>query len=119
MNAVLAELGFMDGYSDVPVILTEAFAEQCAQAFIEVIVARGKLTKKQKVTKPETSYRVKVNTAVLNIRRGPGTNFSKAGAIRDKGVYTIVEEQTGPGATKWGKLKSGAGWISLDYVKLI
>ena len=33
------------------------------------------------------------------------------------GVYTIVEEATGKGATKWGKLKSGAGWISLDYAK--
>lgn len=30
--------------------------------------------------------------------------------------YTIVAEAAGPGATKWGKLKSGAGWISLDYV---
>ena len=33
-----------------------------------------------------------------------------------KGIYTIVGEAAGPGATKWGKLKSGAGWISLDYV---
>lgn len=31
-------------------------------------------------------------------------------------IYTIVAEAAGPGATKWGKLKSGAGWISLDYV---
>jgi len=26
-----------------------------------------------------------------------------------------VAESTGKGAAKWGKLKSGAGWISLDY----
>lgn len=32
-------------------------------------------------------------------------------------VYTIVEEADGPGASKWGRLKSGAGWISLDFVK--
>ncbi|WP_300606989.1 hypothetical protein [uncultured Oscillibacter sp.] len=31
------------------------------------------------------------------------------------GGYTIVEEATGKGTTKWGKLKSGAGWVSLDY----
>ena len=43
----------------------------------------------------------------------------KLGSITDKGVYTIVEEKTGTGATKWGKLKSGAGWISLDYVRKI
>ena len=36
--------------------------------------------------------------------------------IKGKGIYTIVAEAAGPGATKWGKLKSGAGWISLDYV---
>lgn len=53
----------------------------------------------------------------MNIRKGPGTNYGTNGVIRDKGVYTIVDEATGTGATKWGKLKSGAGWISLDYAK--
>ena len=43
----------------------------------------------------------------------------KAAGIRDHGVYTIVAESTGTGATKWGKLKSGAGWISLDYTKKV
>lgn len=61
-------------------------------------------------------YRVKVNDAtVLNIRKGPGTNYAVAGQIKDNGVYTITQESTGTGAKKWGKLKSGAGWISLDY----
>lgn len=61
-------------------------------------------------------YRIKVNDdTVLNIRKGPGTNYSKNGSISDNGVFTIVEESSGTGAKKWGKLKSGAGWISLDY----
>lgn len=64
-----------------------------------------------------TSYTVKVTTAVLNIRKGPGTNYGTNGTIKDKGVYTIVAESDGPGASKWGKLKSGAGWISLDYTQ--
>lgn len=63
------------------------------------------------------AYTVKVNASALNIRKGPGTNYGTNGVIRDKGVYTIVDEATGTGATKWGKLKSGAGWISLDYAK--
>jgi len=46
MTAVLMELGFMDSQTDVPVILTEAYADQCAAAIVEVIVARGKLQKK-------------------------------------------------------------------------
>ena len=57
-------------------------------------------------------YLVKVTADVLNIRKGPGTNYAKTGAIRDQGIYTIVEEQSG-----WGRLKSGAGWISLAYTK--
>lgn len=60
-------------------------------------------------------YKVKVTANTLNIRRGAGTNYALAGTIRNGGVYTIVQESTGQGAKKWGKLKSGAGWISLDY----
>jgi hypothetical protein len=60
-------------------------------------------------------YRVRINTDTLNIRSGPGTNNAIVGAIRDRGIYTIVAEATGTGATKWGRLKSGAGWISLDH----
>lgn len=69
--------------------------------------------------KPETStnYLVKVKADVLNIRKGPGTNYDISGQIKDHGVYTIVAESDGTGASKWGKLKSGAGWISLDYVE--
>lgn len=65
------------------------------------------------------SYMVKVTASVLNIRKGAGTNYSTVGQIKDKGTYTIVDETTGTGATKWGLLKSYQsgrnGWISLDY----
>lgn len=66
-----------------------------------------------------TSYRVKITTDVLNIRKGPGTNYGTNGSIKGRGVYTIVAESSGTGATKWGKLKSGAGWISLDYASKV
>lgn len=64
-------------------------------------------------------YKVKITTNALNIRSGPGTDYSKVGMIVDKGIYTIVDQENGKGAKKWGKLKSGAGWISLDYTKKI
>lgn len=71
----------------------------------------------QPITPPATgSYTVKVNITDLNIRSGPGTNYKIVGQT-GKGVFTIVEEALGAGATKWGKLKSGAGWISLDFVE--
>lgn len=64
----------------------------------------------KKVYPTFTSYKVKVMTDALNIRSGPGTGYKINGCIRDNGVYTIVAEQNG-----FAKLKSGAGWICLDY----
>ncbi len=63
------------------------------------------------------SYMVKVTDPALNIRSGPGTNHPVVGVIRDLGSYTIVQEQSGAGASVWGQLLSGAGWISLDYTQ--
>ena len=70
---------------------------------------------------PETvsfPYKVRVRIDDLNIRRGPGTNYASRG-YTGKGVFTIVEEADGPGATRWGLLKSyqsnRSGWISLDF----
>lgn len=63
-------------------------------------------------------YKVKVSIDDLYIRKGPGTNHEKNGFC-PVGIYTIIEESEGEGATKWGKLKSGAGWISLDFAKQV
>ena len=57
---------------------------------------------------------VKVTTDVLNIRKGPGVAYQKTGQIKSRGIFTIVEV-----SGKWGKLKSGAGWIHLDYTSPI
>ena len=67
------------------------------------------------------TFLVKVSIDDLNIRRGPGTNHDKVGVYTGKGVFTIIEVADGPGAIKWGLLKSYAdkrnGWISLDYAE--
>lgn len=61
-------------------------------------------------------FKVKVDTLDLNIRTGAGTDYAKTGEHTGKGVFTIVEVKEGKGSTAgWGRLKSGAGWISLDY----
>lgn len=65
-------------------------------------------------------FLVKVDVSDLNIRKGPGTNYNKTGSFTGKGVFTIVDVSNGIGSNKgWGKLKSGAGWIALDYAKRI
>lgn len=62
----------------------------------------------------------KVTAAALNIRKGPGTGYGTAGTIRDRGTYTIEEIKAGPGSKSgWGRLKSGAGWVSMDYMRKI
>lgn len=71
---------------------------------------------------PEAStslpYQVRIEVKNLNIRSAPDKSSSSNG-FAAPGVYTIVAESDGDGATKWGKLKSGAGWVSLDYCKKI
>ena len=64
-------------------------------------------------------YLVRVSVTDLNIRKGPGTNYAKTGKYTGKGVFTIVEEAGGQGASRWGRLKSGAGWKSLDFAAKI
>lgn len=63
-------------------------------------------------------YLVRVTSTKLNLRTGPGTNYPSKGYIKPT-VYTVVSEAQGAGASKWGKLKSGSGWISLDYAKKV
>lgn len=75
-------------------------------------------------TKPtegsDVPYLVNVDIAYLNIRKGPGMNYDKTGVYTGKGVFTIIEVRDGDGSKSgWGRLKSGAGWISLDYTKRV
>ena len=73
-----------------------------------------------KSKKDTKSYRVEVTIPNLNIRKGPGTNYAVTGKFTGKGVFTIVDESKGKGSDRgWGKLKSGAGWISLDFATKI
>ena len=118
--AILVEGGFMDGKNDYNVITSEAGQDAYARAVAEGLIEFLNIPKKASApTNAFGSYRVKVTASALNIRKGAGTNYGINGVITDKGVYTIVDEANGKGATKWGKLKSGAGWISLDFCKKV
>lgn len=65
-----------------------------------------------KVVPSETkSFMVKILVDDLNIRTGPGTAYQSVGSLNKNEVYTIVEVNS---QGTWGKLKSGAGWISLN-----
>ena len=65
-------------------------------------------------------FKVKVTIPDLRIRSGPGTNTAATGKFTGAGVFTITEVRDGPGSAKgWGRLKSGAGWIALDFSQKI
>ena len=68
-------------------------------------------------------YLVRVSIPDLNIREAPGTDKPKTGKVTGMGVFTIVEEADGKGASRWGLLKSYRekrnGWISLDHASRI
>lgn len=72
----------------------------------------------EKESASEFPYLVKITALSLNVRAGAGTSFKKNTAVRMNEVYTIVDEKMN-GSVKWGKLKSGAGWISLKYTKRV
>ena len=81
-------------------------------------VSSNTITSTPVVQQPTTNngfpYVVQITANVLNIRKGPGTNYPVVGQIKDKGKYTIMEVQNG-----FGRLKSGAGYISMKYTQKI
>lgn len=67
-------------------------------------------------TAPSTSteYVVKITADVLNVRSGAGTSYSTVGQVKKGESYTITKQQG-----NWGYLKSGLGWICLDYTEKV
>lgn len=59
-------------------------------------------------------HMVKIMANTLNVRVGAGVEYKIRTTVKKGEIYTIVEEKDG-----WGKLKSGDGWIYLDYVTKI
>ena len=72
------------------------------------------------MTNADCPFMVKVSIPDLNIRKGAGTNTAKTGMCTGAGVFTIMEVKSGKGSNAgWGRLKSGAGWISLDFASRV
>lgn len=86
MPAVLLELGFMDSKTDVPVILSEQYADSCAKAICEVIVKRAGLKKKADEKK---LYRVQVGAFYVRANAESLVNELKA-----KGYSAVIKEET-------------------------
>lgn len=97
-------------------------AKKCADENkgYSVFDENGKAVYTSKAANSTSSFKVQISISDLNIRKGPGTNYATTGKFTGKGVFTIVETKQGTGSAKgWGKLKSGAGWIALDFATKI
>lgn len=74
-----------------------------------------------KAAEPEAKvpFLVKVSISDLNIRKGPGTNYDRV-QFCPPSIYTILEVKAGQGsAAGWGRLKSGIGWVSLEFCQRV
>lgn len=91
-----------------------------AQAIAYGIMDGFGLRKQPTPTPAFTPYVVKVDVSKiydheLNIRQQPTAKSAITGVIRETMSLTIVAEEKDENGATWGKLKSGAGWISLAY----
>lgn len=98
-------------------------AKKCADQNpgYKVFDADGNVVYEPKAAEPaeKVPFLVKVSISDLNIRKGPGIGYDRVQFI-PIGVYTIEEVKSGKGSKAgWGRLKSGIGWISLDFVKRV
>ena len=84
----------------------------CPEPFVRDSQAWDSFKASLTATTATTGYLVKITADTLNVRAGAGTNYKINTRVKKNEVYTIIQEQNG-----WGKLKSGAGWISLNYTK--
>lgn len=126
---LIIEHGFHTNTRCTNWLLNDSNLDKLAKAEVDVIAQYYGVKKPAQTAKPAAAtntssfkpYLVRVKVSALNIRKTPKWGDSDVvGVIRDKGTYTIVGETMLEG-TKFGKLKSGAGWISVEssYVKKI
>lgn len=113
---VITEVAFLDNVKDVTICDTLEERQRNGRAIAHGILKKLGISINDKPVSTTKSYKVKVTTDVLNVRSGAGTNYKVTTKVKKNEVYTIVEEKG-----NWGRLKSGAGYISLNpkYVKKI
>ena len=64
----------------------------------------------------ERTYTMELG-AWVPIFEGPGYDYVYEKLVGKDNTYTIVMEMWDEEGNLWGKLKSGAGWVDLDYIK--
>lgn len=97
-------------------VLANAKAKADENPGYEVYNSAGKCVYSPTGSGDGTPFKVRVKIEDLNIRKGPGYKTYKSVGFCPVGTYTIVETKVAEGYT-WGRLKSGVGWIALEYAE--
>lgn len=58
---------------------------------------------------------IRITADVLNVRKGPGTEYPVFCTVRRNERYHITEVVN----DRWGKLISGAGYVNMKYVEVV
>lgn len=116
--ALLVEVCFADDKDDVEIYKenVDKISKGIAEALINKPIT-GKVTV-ELPKKKETCYVVRITADILKIRKGAGVSYGTNGSVKKGQAFTIIDEKWN-GKTKWGKLKSGRGWISLKYTEKV
>ena len=85
------------------------------QASQWVCMTYVQLSSQSGVESEQTGTGKVISTTVLNIRSGPGTNYSRVGQLTP-GTKIEITEQTKTNGVSWGK--TAQGWVCMTYVKM-
>ena len=66
-------------------------------------------------------YKVKIDTGLLPVRKGPSAEYDVVGTVKENNIFVIVEEVISKDGEVWGLLKAFRkernGWINLKYTQ--
>lgn len=113
-QAIIIEICFVDDEDDYKKYLevgAKEVAKQIAQAVLNTSINANTTSSNN------DSFLVEIICSELNVRKNADINSSIVTTVKKGEVFTIID--TKENGVLWGKLKSGAGWISLhsNYTK--
>lgn len=122
-NRFILEHGFHTNKEVAQWLYQDANLKKLAKAIADMLAVHygykktGNTTPTQPSNPSSTSYVAgvyKINTDTLNVRKEANGSSAIVTTVKKGESYTITEVKG-----EWGKLKSGAGWISLKYTVLV
>lgn len=116
--AFIVEHGFHDNHKECAFLAESNNLKKIAEAKAKAIAEYFGLKKSVCTTSEDGKfpYIVKVTCNILRVRKSADLQSAIACTVKKGEVFTIIEEKKADDYT-WGRLKSGAGWIALEYTK--